>query len=79
MALAPCCNEHAMGRDGAVVAQRGSRDRRHGAAGLVHQEIGGGKVPIMAIAAGEGHVERAVGNVVGSDKLKAEGAVRRRL
>jgi hypothetical protein len=28
----------------------------------------------MAVAAGEGHVERAVGNVVGSDKLKAEGA-----
>ena len=60
MPLASGRDQHAMNRIGLIVGQRLALERGQHAAGFVHQKISSRKVPIVAVAAGDGRIQFAL-------------------
>src|SRR3954464_3997290 len=62
MPVAPRSHQHPMRHLPAIIDNRVPRERSHISIRFVDDQIGGGKVPVVAVAAGEGDVELAVGD-----------------
>ena len=58
----PAASSDAVDRIGPVVDQNPAVERGQHAAGFVHQKVGSRKVPVVAVAAGDGGVELACGH-----------------
>ena len=63
MTFASRCHQHSVHHVPAIVKQRIPRQRRHFTIGLLHDQIGGGKIPVAALPAGKGGIQRAVRDV----------------
>ena len=57
---APGSHQRPVYRLGAIIDEQLTGQRRHRASGFVHQQVGGCKVPIVAVAARKGYVKLAV-------------------
>ena len=53
-------DERPVPRHGTIIGDRPTREGRYRAACFVHQKIGRRKIPVVAVAAGDGDVERAL-------------------
>ena len=58
MTIAPRRHQHPVRHVPAVVEDRVPRERGHVTIRFVHDQIGRGKVPVAALAAGEGRIQR---------------------
>ena len=60
MTIASRCHQHPVRYPATIVENRVPRERGHVTIGFVHDQIGRGKVPVAALAAGKGRIEAAL-------------------
>ena len=60
MTIAPRCHQHPVRCLPAIVGYRLPRERGHVTIRFVHDQIGRGKVPVAALAAGKSRIETAI-------------------
>src|SRR5436190_18407130 len=60
MTIASRCHQHPVHHIPAIIRYRIPRERGHSTIRLLHDQIGGGKVPVAALAAGKSGIETAL-------------------
>ena len=71
MPLPTGCDQHTVPRHGKIVNDKPAPAGRYRSASFVHQKISRGKVPVVAVSAGDGNVASALGH---AGEAKREGA-----
>ena len=62
MTIASRCHQHPVRHIPAIVADRVPRKRGHVTIRFLHDQIGRGKVPVAALAAGKGGIQPSLGH-----------------
>ena len=60
VAITPRCDQHAVRHIGTVIKNRLAPERGHFTIRLMHDQIGGGEIPVPALSPGEGRIDPAI-------------------
>ena len=72
MTIASRRHQHPVHHVPAIVKDRIPRERRHSTIRFLHDQIGGGKIPVAALPAGKGGIQRAVRDTAQPQRQRAD-------
>ena len=74
--LTPRCHQYLVRYDPAIVQDGISGERSHATIRFVHDQIGGGKIPVAALTARESGIELPVGNPAQPKRQRTDSGIK---